>query len=247
MTRGAWLIGLELTWVQLSWTFNPTFSNLEGAVLWALGWTMIELAALIYLPLWGITAFAIAMVAGHNLLDAIVPAQFGRWSAVWQVLHEGGPFQILPKVTFYAAYPLVPWIGVMAAGFASETIVRRETAERRSLLLRLGIALTLAFVAIRLANVYGDPHGWAPHARGALFTFLSLFNVTKYPPSLLFLLLTLGPSLIALRLFDRETGKLAQPQRTSTRRTSGSGSSAPTLCGCWWCCCSIRSASGSQG
>ena len=218
LTRGAWLILLELTWVQLSWTFSVA-SLLEpgGTVLWMLGWSMIALAALIHLPLWAVTAFALVMIAGHNLLDPLVPAQFGRLSGLWNVLHEGGPFRLLPKTVFYVAYPLVPWIGVMAAGFAFGTIVQRERAERRRLLLWLGVGLTLAFVLLRLTNVYGDPRPWAPHARGAVFTFLSFLNVEKYPPSLLFLLMTLGPAMLALWLFDREAGKLAQPVITIGR------------------------------
>jgi hypothetical protein len=107
----------------------------------------------------------------------------------------------------------VPWIGVMAAGFAFGTIVRRERAERQRILLWLGVALTLAFVVIRASNWYGDPRPWTPQPRGALFTFLSFLNLEKYPPSLLFLLMTLGPALLVLALFDRarEPGKLARP------------------------------------
>ncbi|MBA2432895.1 MAG: DUF1624 domain-containing protein [Chthoniobacterales bacterium] len=218
LTRGLWLLVLELTWIQLSWTFNFA-SILEpgGAVLWMLGWSMIALAALLHLPLWAVAAFGVVMIAGHNLLDPIVPQQLGRLSGLWTVLHEGGLVRILPNVVFYVAYPLVPWIGVMAAGFAFGTIVKRERAERRPLLLWLGVALTLAFVAIRLTNVYGDPQPWTPHARGALFTFLSFLNVEKYPPSFLFLLMTLGPSLVALWLFDRKQGRLAQPVITIGR------------------------------
>ncbi|CAN5577323.1 DUF1624 domain-containing protein [soil metagenome] len=213
LTRGAWLLVLELTWVNLSWTFNFGFPEFGGAVLWALGWSMIAMAALIHLPLWALTSFAVLVIAGHNLLDPIVPAQLGALSGLWNVLHEGGPFRILPNTTFYAAYPLLPWIGVMAAGFAFGSIVQRERAERQRLMLWLGFGLTLAFVLIRATNVYGDPSPWAPHPRGPLFTVLSFLNAEKYPPSLLFLLMTLGPALIVLALFDRrrEPGRLAQP------------------------------------
>jgi uncharacterized membrane protein len=214
VTRGAWLVLLEVTVVGLSWTFNPaTLVEPGGGVIWALGWSMIALAALIYLPLWALTTFAVVMIAGHNLLDPLVPAQFGRLSGLWNVLHEGGPFRILPKTTFFVAYPLVPWIGVMAAGFAFGTIVNRERRERQRMTLWLGVGVTVAFLLLRAANVYGDPEAWSPHARGALFTFLSFLNLQKYPPSLLYLLMTLGPALIVLAIFDRagEPGRLQRP------------------------------------
>jgi uncharacterized membrane protein len=214
LTRGAWLLVLEVTVVSLSWTFNPAML-LEpgGGVIWALGWSMIALAGLIYLPLWALTTFAIAMIAGHNLFDPLVPAQFGQLSGLWNVLHEGGPFRILPNVTFFVAYPLVPWIGVMAAGFAFGAIVRRDAAQRQRIVLWLGLGLTAAFVLIRATNVYGDPEPWSPQARGGLFTFLSFLNVQKYPPSLLFLLMTLGPALMVLAFFDRagEPGRWLRP------------------------------------
>ncbi len=214
LTRGAWLVLLELTVVALSWTFNPAIL-LEpgGAVIWALGWSMIALAGLIYLPLWALATFAVVMIAGHNLLDPLVPAQFGRLSGLWDVLHEGGPFRILPNTTFFVAYPLVPWIGVMAAGFAFGAIVNRERTQRQRIMLWLGVGLTLAFVLLRAANVYGDPDAWSPHARGALFTFLSFLNLQKYPPSLLYLLMTLGPALVVLAILDRagQPGRLLRP------------------------------------
>lgn len=205
---------LELTVVSFCWTFNPAML-LEpgGAVIWALGWSMIALAGLLYLPLWALATFAVVMIAGHNLLDPLVPAQFGRLSGLWNVLHEGGPFKILPGVGFYAAYPLVPWIGVMAAGFAFGAIMQRPRAERQRLILLLGVALTVAFVLIRALNIYGDPHRWSPQSRGAVFTLLSFLNPEKYPPSLIYLLMTLGPALIVLALFDRagEPGRLLRP------------------------------------
>ena len=211
VTRGLWLVVLELTAVQMSWTFRFDFSGVGATVIWALGWSMIALAPLIHLPLRAVAAVGILLMAGHNLLDPIVPQQLGGLSGLWNILHEGGPIAVAPNFTFWVGYPLLPWIGVMAAGFAFGALVQRERAERRRILLWLGVALTLAFVVIRASNLYGDPKPWAPHPRGALFTFFSFLNTEKYPPSLLFLLMTLGPSLIALAWFDREWGRLSRP------------------------------------
>ncbi|CAN5804232.1 hypothetical protein BH20VER1_BH20VER1_30400 [soil metagenome] len=129
---------LELTWVQLSWTFNfATVLEPGATVLWALGWSMIALAALIHLPMWALATFALVMIAGHNLLDPLVPEQLGAFSGLWKVLHDGGLVRVLPNVVFYAGYPLVPWIGMMAAGFAFGRIMKLERADRRRLLMWL--------------------------------------------------------------------------------------------------------------
>lgn len=172
---------------------------------------MIALAALIHLPLWGVAAFGILVIAGHNSLDPLTPAQFGSLSGLWTVLHEGGVIRGPLGLILYVGYPLLPWIGVMAAGFAFGAVMQLERDRRRRTLWWLGGGLTLAFILIRGSNLYGDPHPWTPQTRGAVFTFLSFLNCEKYPPSLLYLLMTLGPSLMALASFDRELGKLSRP------------------------------------
>jgi uncharacterized membrane protein len=193
---------LELTFVRWAWNFSYDFAGNWGLVLWALGWSMIALAALIHLPSRAIALLSIVMIAGHNALDAIRPASWGGWAWLWHVLHVPGEFKVTAGFSFLAYYPLVPWIGVMAAGYAFGPIMQLEPATRRSWLLRLGLGLTAAFVVLRFSNVYGDPKPWAIQA-SSLFTGFSFLDCTKYPPSLCYLLMTLGPGLLLLALFDR--------------------------------------------
>jgi uncharacterized membrane protein len=212
-TRGLWLIVLEFTVVRVLVFFDVDYRFLGMAqVIWAIGVSMIVLAALVRLPLRAVAAIGVSMIALHNLFDGIrvVPWQ-GPGSAVpsataklWMVLHQPGAFPVLgwPSPVVFALYPLIPWIGVMAAGYAFGAIYDWGPERRQRFLLRLGVVLTAAFVIIRATNLYGDPAEWTVQ-RSALFTVLSFVNTTKYPPSLLFLLMTLGPSLLALAWFER--------------------------------------------
>jgi uncharacterized membrane protein len=210
VTRGLWLVLLELTLVQFGWTFRFNFHELVGLVIWALGWSMIALAGLIHLPVWGIAAFGVVMIAGHNLLDGIRPQAFGSLAWLWTVLHVQDGFAFAPGFFFFVAYPLIPWIGVMAAGYAFGALLKRDRRERRRILLWLGLGLTIAFVVIRAINIYGDASRWSAQ-KDALFTLLSFLNCSKYPPSLLYLLMTLGPAIIALSLFDRDLRRWSKP------------------------------------
>ncbi len=201
-TRGLWLIVLEFTLVRVGFFFNIAFSPLFLLVFWGLGWSMIALALLVHLPYRALFVVSLAMIALHNLLDGVQAARFGAFAWVWQILHQQGlwlPFGGGPAVI--VAYPLVPWIGVMAAGFCFGRVYRLPPERRRTLLLRLGLALTVAFVAIRALNGYGDPRPWAVQER-PLYTVLSFLNTTKYPASLAFLLMTLGPAIAFLGWID---------------------------------------------
>jgi uncharacterized membrane protein len=151
-----------------------------------------------------------AMIATHNLADGVRPDSLGAWSWLWTVLHVPGALRPLPGVQVYVLYPLVPWTGVMAAGYGLGPLFLREPGQRRKWLLGLGLALTLAFVVIRATNIYGDPQPWSPQ-RNWVFTIFSFVNCEKYPPSLLYLLMTLGPALMALAWFDGVTIPLARP------------------------------------
>jgi uncharacterized membrane protein len=214
MKRGLWLIVLEFTIVRFLVTFEYDLSFLGIAqVIWVLGVSMIVLGALVRFSVTAIAAFGIGMIALHNLLDPIrVVVWQGPGSAVpdalsklWMVLHEGGAFPVAgwPSPVLFVLYPLIPWIGVMAAGYALGQVYDWEPARRQQFLLRLGAALTIGFVVLRAINVYGDPSPWSTQPSG-VYTVLSFFNVTKYPPSLLFLLMTLGPGLMALAWFERQ-------------------------------------------
>lgn len=206
LSRGLWLIALDLVVVRcVGYQFNVDFRVTLLLVLWALGWSMIALAGLSRLPATVAAGLGIAMIAGHNLLDGVQSA-----SPLWAILHAPGFVVNTPEHVVFAAYPLIPWIGVTAAGFGLGQVYRWDGERRRALLGRLGLALTVGFVVIRAINVYGDPSRWTSMPRAG-FTALSFLNVTKYPPSLLFLLMTLGPALLFLRAVDRGTPRLLGP------------------------------------
>ncbi len=202
-TRGLWLMVLELTVTRFFWDFGITFPMFL-LVIWALGCSMIILAALIYLPRSVVAAIGLIAIAGHNLLDGIAPASFGALGALWNVLHVPG-MAVPGKVL--VGYPLIPWFGVMAVGFALGAVFEWTPERRTQFLYRAGIAAVIAFVVIRFINGYGDPLHWSAQ-RSTAMTVASFFNTLKYPPSLLYLLMTLGPALILLALFDRARGKV---------------------------------------
>jgi uncharacterized membrane protein len=211
-TRGLFLVILEFTVIHLGWNLSLDYRFILAQVIWMLGWSMVALAALIFLPMWMLVAIAVFMVGGHNLLDGLMADNLGipRW--LWMILHQPGPIEITPERQFFVLYPLVPWIGVMATGYALGQVFLRPPQERQRWLLGLGLGLTLAFILLRWLNGYGDPRPWLPQSSSVL-TFLSFINTEKYPPSLLFLLMTLGPGLILLAVFDRleMAGLLARP------------------------------------
>jgi uncharacterized membrane protein len=208
LTRGAWLVLLELSVVLFGWTFNPAFNFFVLQVIWAIGWSMIALAGLIYLPRVALVAFALAMIAGHNLLDGIKAEQLGGFGSFWLLLHEPGFLQLAPGIKVLAVYPLVPWIAVMAAGYAFGPVMNFPERQRRRWLIGTGVSLVGVFVVLRALNVYGDPVAWQPSASWSA-RVLSFINCEKYPPSLLYLAMTLGPGLIALALFENARGRLA--------------------------------------
>jgi uncharacterized membrane protein len=211
LTRGLWLVVLELTVVRWAWMFNFNYTTelLFVQVIWVIGVSMIVLAALVHLPLPAVAGIGIAMIAGHNLLDGIRPESLGAWGPLWVLLHVQSTIPFAGEQTVFVIYPLVPWIGVMAAGYAFGRLLLRPPEERRRLLVRLGTALTAVFVLVRAINVYGDPAPWSAQESFGR-TVLSFLNTTKYPPSLLFLLMTLGPAIAVLPLFERLRGPVAR-------------------------------------
>ena len=206
LTRGLWLIVLDLVVLRcLAYQFNFDYRVTLLLVLWALGWSMIALAALVRLPAPVVTAIGVVMIAGHNLFDGVRSA-----SPLWSVLHQPGFVLNTPAHVVFTAYPLIPWIGVTAVGYGLGQIYSWSASRRRAFLLRLGLMLTLALVALRALNVYGDPSRWSRHDT-TLYTVLSFLNTTKYPPSLLFLLMTLGPALLFLGAVDAATPRVLRP------------------------------------
>jgi len=213
LTRGLWLVFVEIVVLHLLVWFNLDFRFIGPLqVIWAIGWSMVALAALVHLPLQAVAAIGVGMVALHNTLDGVM-----NQSLWWMVLHRAGftmPGGSAPLV--WVQYPLIPWIGVMAAGYAFGALYELDPDRRIRIVARLGLALTAAFIVIRAVNVYGDPSRWSVQPT-ALFTVFSFINTTKYPPSLVYLLMTLGPAFLALALFERRAGS----NGPSAARTSG--------------------------
>jgi len=210
LARGLWLLLLELVVMRVAYYFSfslryPVFL----LVLWSLGASMIALAALVWLPTRLLAVLSVAVLALHNSLDGVRASQFGAAAPVWNVLHQPGAFPVAGLLVI-VAYPLAPWIALIAAGFCLGRIFLMEPAVRRRILLWIGAGSTLAFVILRAADVYGDPASWTAQ-KTAAFTLFSFLNCTKYPPSLDFLLMTLGPALLVLAWFDRVPLRATNP------------------------------------
>jgi uncharacterized membrane protein len=223
LTRGLWIVVLELTVIRFAFTFDTDWHFHMGLVFWAIGWSMIVLAGLVFLPRWAVVAFGLVVIAGHNATDKFTAADFGPLGGAWAVLHSKETLQLFPHykivtppggadpggVTFVGAYPLVPWIGVMALGYALGSLLVQERSRRRWQIFLLGLATTAAFVVVRGLNVYGDPVRWQ-WQRDWVFDVIAFLNCEKYPPSLSYLLMTLGPALLLLAAMDREPGWLGR-------------------------------------
>ncbi len=211
LTRGLWLILLEFAVIRVLVWFNLDFHfALMLQVIWVIGVSMLVLAGLIYLPFRVIAIGSIAMIALHNLLDKIQVTPPGFWASVWSILHQPGVIFFTPKVYALVLYPLIPWIGVLAAGYCFGAIYQWEPERRQRFLFKLGAALLVGFVVLRGINIYGDPSKWSLQ-KNWWFTLMSFLNVSKYPPSLLYLLLTIGMGIVALSWFERRRqGALAR-------------------------------------
>jgi len=240
LTRGLWLVLLELTLLRVAWTFNFDFGHyLLAGVIWVIGWCMVLLAGLIFLPRWALTAFGLVLVMGHNVLDAFSQSLFplvekSSWGWLLQVLYFGGPIQLGEHgPTLFVLYSIVPWIGVMALGYAFGRVVLMDASPRRRVCVALGTAAVALFLLLRGFNLYGDPRPWSspkPPATQAQQSgsaagqaspaasnpaprrpqapaWISFLNTTKYPASLFFLLMTLGPTLLVFP-FLGNTGRV---------------------------------------
>jgi len=212
VTRGLWLIVLEVTVLRcLAYQFNFDYRTTMLLVIWALGWAMIVLAALVRFPAAAAGAFGATLIAVANAFDGVRSS-----NPVWRILHAPGFVLNTPDHVVFVAYTLVPWVGVTAVGFALGQVYAWSAERRRAFLWRSGLALCAAFVLVRALNVYGDPAPWSAQ-RSAWYTVLSFLNTTKYPPSLEYLLMTLGPALLLLYGVDARTPKLISPAITYGR------------------------------
>ena len=206
LTRGLWLVLLELTVVDFAWCFVPWA---HAGVIWILGWSMVAMALIVRLPLRWIAVLGLGMIATHNLLDGINPGSFGKFYWLWTLLHLPGRIPITTDFFFSVKYVLIPWVGVMATGFAFGNLLQRP--DRQKWILTLGICATTLFFVLRGLNLYGNGIAGPGYGRAAgpwsvqptlSLTVISFFNTLKYPPSLDYLLMTLGPSLLLLGLLD---------------------------------------------
>jgi len=222
-TRGLWLIVIEFTVVGTAWTFMFPWGFF--GVIWALGACMVLMAAIVRMPLRWVGAFSAVLILGHNLLDSIRPQQFGSWAWLWTILHVRGGVLLPFGLRKFVLFPLVPWVGVMAAGYVFGSIYLLEKDRRRKLIAQIGLGLTIAFVLLRLTNLYGNPPvglgsgvsqgPW--HIQPTVEkTVILFFDVEKYPPSLQFLLMTLGPSLLLLAWLDKKLDQRDGKQSVSS-------------------------------
>jgi uncharacterized membrane protein len=208
LTRGLWLVFLELTLIHFAWFFTFTYRIVFLQVMWAIGWSMVGLAALVYLSPVVVTAIGVTILALHNIVNELAGSLPAPLHFLWKTLHEPGMLEYLPGHRIVSTYPVLPWFGVMAVGYGLGAVLLRDRIGLRRRALVLGAVLTLAFLVVRGAHV-GDPHPW-PTGSGMLRTSLSFLNCCKYPPSSAFVLMTLGPTLLALGLFARPPGRLGR-------------------------------------
>ena len=224
LTRGAWLIVLELTVLRVAWTFNVDFMGYEMAgVIWAIGWCMILLAGLARLPPAVVGGIGIVIIAAHDLIDpylgTLIPILGeSRLSWLWKILYLGffaGPIRLSEGgPSLIVLYSIVPWIGVMAAGFAFGRVMTLEPARRDRICLALGLGATALFLALRGLDLYGDPRPWRAVAAGSdgsppMPAWIAFLSPNKYPASLDFLLMTLGPAIASIPLWGRARGIVA--------------------------------------
>jgi uncharacterized membrane protein len=209
LTRGSWLVLLELTLIHLAWTFNPDYTREQMAgVIWAIGWCMVLMALLVWLPVKVVGALGVAIIFGHNL----VPPAGDSVSPMLSILYYGmarGPVDLGGGWSFSVLYSIVPWIGVMAAGFAFGQVLRLEPARRDRVCLGIGLGAIALFVVLRAFDLYGDP-GSFEAGPGGIPALLSFLKTTKYPASLQFLLMTLGPVIALIPAAERARGALAR-------------------------------------
>lgn len=208
LKRGLWIIFLELVIINLSWTFDVYYTVLLVQVFWAIGWSMLFLSLLVWLPVRLIAAIGLAMILFHNALDGIRPESFGSAGWLWMMLHAGGFVPFSETSGLFFGYPLIPWVGVMAVGYAFGKIFKMESEVRRRLLLRIGLICVFLFIVLRFSNLYGNNGDWVTYEVWWKTVF-SFVDCTKYPPSLLYLLMTIGPGIIALSFLENSSNKLS--------------------------------------
>lgn len=208
-SRGLWLIFVEIAIMNFLWWFNPNFAFINLQVIWVIGLCMIAMSLLIYLPTFWLLGAGLMIIFLHNLLDPIRFQGGSLPEIAWYILHQQQFVQLSPSRTIAFFYPFLPWIGVMMCGYSFGFLYRRnaDAAKRRKVLLLLGISAITIFLLLRAINTYGDIYRWSVQ-KNAVFTFMSFINVTKYPPSLLYVLITIGPTFIVLYFLETFKNRL---------------------------------------
>jgi len=204
LTRGLWLIFLEVTVIAFGWFFSWRFDNLTLMVIWAIGISMVFLSLMSRLPYMVILITGLAIVFLHNFTDNIHFTDGSITNDIWMILHVQGEIRFTEHFGAFIFYPILPYLGLICVGYAFGRLFSPETEpeKRKSSLLWIGVSCIVLFIIVRYINIYGDPHPWE-HQVAARYTVLSFINCNKYPVSLLFSLMVLGPSILFLYFFDR--------------------------------------------
>ncbi|MBA2330990.1 MAG: DUF1624 domain-containing protein [Flavisolibacter sp.] len=210
LKRGLWLMLLETVVINFAWSFNPDYPMFRLQVIWALGLSMVLMSALVYLPPKVILAMGLVILFGHNLLDNIHASGNSILDILWGQLHERKRFLIGNRI-IATGYPVIPWFGIMALGYCFGSFYRKGTDAtlRKKYLLQIGVAAIALFVLLRGINMYGDMSPWILQ-HTTILSICSFLNVTKYPPSLLYSLMTLGPALIVLAFIEKPLNRIGK-------------------------------------
>jgi len=209
-SRGLWLIFLELTLMGFFWSFSPDFYyKPKVAVLFAIGVSMLFMAILVYLPRWSIWIVALSLIFGHNYFDTIQAKELGEFAWIWNLLHEPGTINIL-GINIRVVYSFIPWIGVMALGYLFGPLTKMAKSQRKKIFLISGLTMLIVGFFLRITNTYGDSQLYEQQDT-LIFSLMSFLNVTKYPPSLIYILFMLGMAMILMNLFDRKLGSWSKP------------------------------------
>jgi uncharacterized membrane protein len=208
--RGLWLVFIEAFVITFAWTFDFAFNDIILGVIWAIGASMILMALLVRLPFWTVTGIGVLIVAGHNMFDYFTETHAGFW---WDMLRNGNfamhPLSAGRELNFI--YPVIPWLGIMMTGYGFGRLYSPSFLpdRRKSILILSGTACVVLFVILRWINAYGDPDPWmVQHSFTA--TLMSFMDAQKYPPSLMYACVTIGPALLFLAFFERSNGALSR-------------------------------------
>ncbi len=211
--RGLWLIFVEVIIISLAWTFLPTYNFIPFQVIWTIGISMVILGGVLQLPYKIILMMGLLIVFGHNLLDIPEAKPGFKAGFLWDLVHHGH-FTMYPFAQNHfmvIVYPFLAWAGLMMLGYCTGVFFTSTyaTEQRRKKLMRIGLGLIAFFIVVRLINMYGDPHPWSVQ-KNTLFTILSFLKIHKYPPSLLYLCITIGPALLLLPFLEKMNNRFTK-------------------------------------